>query len=278
MAPVSGGTGSWLSRRASNFTAATLKLAISPAIGGSISVSSGPAEDGEPFPLMRGSHSDSTNVLERRLLPAGAVRQPHSRQPIPSFAAAKSCCAPNMAGDCQCRCTARAGCNPWQILFADETGSRAWLIEHEAGEWPWTYEARQHFALDEAGLTVALSCFNTSTEPMPCGLGQHPYFPCGPETRIDTQVACAWEIDEAVLPVARVPATGRFDLRDRSVCGQELDHGFGGWGRNGAIQRSRPGRSVLEMSSPERAVFPALFATSRRPVRRRTGHAMPMRR
>jgi aldose 1-epimerase len=66
---------------------------------------------------------------------------------------------------------------------------------------------------------------------MPCGLGQHPYFPCTPETVIDTQVSHAWTIDEKVLPVEKVPATGRYDLRDRKVCGQDLDNGFGGWGQ-----------------------------------------------
>ena len=67
-------------------------------------------------------------------------------------------------------------------------------------------------------------------EPMPCGLGQHPYFDCGPETRIDTKVDCAWTIDKRVLPIERVPAEGPYDLRNRrSVCGQDLDNGFGGW-------------------------------------------------
>ena len=103
-------------------------------------------------------------------------------------------------------------------------------LRHDAGEWPWAYEARQEFALDERGLSVRLTCRNASGEPMPCGLGQHPYFPCGPETRIDTEVTHVWTIDEHVLPVAKVPADGRFDLRDRPVCGQDLDHGFGGWG------------------------------------------------
>jgi aldose 1-epimerase len=64
---------------------------------------------------------------------------------------------------------------------------------------------------------------------MPCGLGQHPYFPCGPQTRIDTEVRHVWTIDENVLPVEKAAAEGRFDLRERLVCGQDLDHGFGGW-------------------------------------------------
>ena len=65
---------------------------------------------------------------------------------------------------------------------------------------------------------------------MPCGLGQHPYFNCTSETVIDTEVTHAWTIDEHVLPVEKVVASGRFDLSGRKVCGQGLDHGFGGWG------------------------------------------------
>ena len=86
------------------------------------------------------------------------------------------------------------------------------------------------FRLTGSALSLRLTCTNQSGEPMPCGLGQHPYFPCGPATRIDTAVASVWTIDENVLPVERVPATARFDLTDRLVCGQHLDQGFGGWG------------------------------------------------
>jgi aldose 1-epimerase len=42
-----------------------------------------------------------------------------------------------------------------------------------------------------------------------------------------------------VLPVDKVPADGRYDLRDRLVCGQGLDNGFGGWG--GEARMSDPG-------------------------------------
>jgi aldose 1-epimerase len=74
---------------------------------------------------------------------------------------------------------------------------------------------------------------------MPCGLGQHPYFPCGPETRVDAQVAHAWTVDDKVLPLDKVPAEGRYALKDRLICGQGLDNGFGGWG--GAARMSDPG-------------------------------------
>ena len=125
---------------------------------------------------------------------------------------------------------------------------------HEPGEWPWRYEARQQFTLDPDGLDLALSCTNRSDGPMPCGLGQHPYFPCSAETRLDTEVRWAWTVDEQVLPVERVPAEGRYDLRDRLICGQGLDNGFAGWG--GRARLSTPGAPfTVEIASADARFF-----------------------
>jgi aldose 1-epimerase len=134
---------------------------------------------------------------------------------------------PNMAGD-PSPLHGQGWLNSWAVESAGQQ-SAVLTYRHESGEWPWTYEARQQVALDERGLTLTLTCRNLSEEPMPCGLGQHPYFPCGPETRIDTLVTDAWTVDDKVLPVAKVPAEGRYDLKSRPVCGQGLDNGFGGW-------------------------------------------------
>jgi aldose 1-epimerase len=142
---------------------------------------------------------------------------------------------------------------PWEVVRHARDEAEL-LFRHRPGEWPWAYEARQTFALDAAGLTLVLACTNRSDEPMPCGLGQHPYFLCGPETRLDTGVESVWTIDEKVLPVEKVPAEGRYDLRDRLVCGQALDHGFGGWsGRAVIADPAWPFR--IEMSSPDARFF-----------------------
>jgi len=141
----------------------------------------------------------------------------------------------------------------WEVERCTDDGAEL-VYRHAPGEWPWAYEARQSFALDETGLSLDLSCTNRSDEPMPCGLGQHPYFPCTPETRLDTRVESVWTIDEQVLPVEKVPATGRYDLADRPVCGQDLDHGFGGWsGRAVITDPASPFR--IEMSSPDARFF-----------------------
>ena len=89
---------------------------------------------------------------------------------------------------------------------------------------------------------------------MPCGLGQHPYFPCGPQTRLDTRVTHAWTVDEKVLPVDKIPAHGRYDLKDRLVCGQGLDNGFGGW--SGEARMSDPDWPYdVRLSSPDARFF-----------------------
>jgi aldose 1-epimerase len=200
---------------------------------------------------MRGCHSGSTNVLEAACFPLVPFVN-RIRSSRFTFREREVVLRANMKGDPNVL-HGQGWLSAWNVLFASDEEAEL-VFEHQAGEWPWTYEARQHFRLDAEGLSVELSCFNTSTEPMPCGLGQHPYFLCDPETVLDTRVTHAWEIDEHVLPTRKVPAEGRFDLKDRKVCGQDLDHGFSGWG--GMARMSDPGwPAMLEMSSADARFF-----------------------
>ncbi|RST30008.1 aldose 1-epimerase [Sphingomonas ginkgonis] len=157
--------------------------------------------------------------------------------------------APNMAND-PSPLHGQGWLSEWTVVEADDE-SAVLAYRHEPGEWPWRYDAVQRFMLDPTGLFVLLTCRNLSDTPMPCGLGIHPYFPCDGETLLDTGVTAAWTIDDKVLPVERVPAEGRFDLRQRRICGQNLDNGFDGW--NGqALLRWSDGLSCTIRSSDAR--------------------------
>jgi aldose 1-epimerase len=136
-----------------------------------------------------------------------------------------------------------------------QSGSNAVLsFEHEPGEWPWAYKAHQRFRLEDDALHLHLECLNISDEPMPCGLGFHPYFPCGPGTRIETGVDEVWAVDEHVLPVARMPAAGRYAIGGDPVCGRGLDNGYGGWdGR--ALLTDSDWPYEVELSSPDARFF-----------------------
>jgi aldose 1-epimerase len=200
---------------------------------------------------LRKCNSDSQNVLEAASFPLVPFSN-RIRGGRFTFRGREVRLVPNMAGD-PSPLHGQGWLNPWTVDQATDQ-SAVLTYRHHTGEWPWDYEARQEFALDERGFSVTLACRNVSDEPMPCGLGQHPYFPCGSETRIDTQVTDAWTIDEHVLPVDKVPAQGRFDLRNRLACGQDLDNGFGGWG--GEARMSDPAWPYdVRISSPEAKFF-----------------------
>ena len=215
--------------------AGPLMLELSPAVGGAIAGLdwTGP---GGPLPILRRCGRPLAAVLDSASFPLVPYVN-RIRGGRFAFRGRDVRLAPNMAGD-PSPLHGQGWLSPWAVAESGE--ARAVLrFRNEPGEWPWAYEASQEFALDGRGLSIGLACVNASAGPMPCGLGQHPYFRCGPETEIDTRVTHAWTIDEQVLPVDKVVADGRFDLRERPVCGQGLDHGFGGW--NGEARISDPG-------------------------------------
>jgi aldose 1-epimerase len=209
-----------------SLTAERLRLELSPSIGGSISAFEW-IEDSRTAPILRKCNGPLEKILDAASFPLVPYVN-RIRDGRFTFRGREVRLAPNMPGD-PSPLHGQGWLNPWKVERAEDR--RAVLtFRHEAGEWPWAYEASQEFVLEERRLGIRLTCVNRSEEPMPCGLGQHPYFPCGPETVLDTRVTNAWTIDEHVLPVEKVPADGRFDLRRRPVCSQDLDHGFDGWG------------------------------------------------
>jgi aldose 1-epimerase len=89
---------------------------------------------------------------------------------------------------------------------------------------------------------------------MPCGLGLHPYFPCSAGTRLATSVDHVWTVDDNVLPVARIAATGRYALDGGPICGRDLDNGYDGW--NGRAEIETPGAPFrLILFSPDAPFF-----------------------
>ncbi len=159
--------------------------------------------------------------------------------------------APNMAGD-PSPLHGDGWLGPWLIEMHDEADA-CLFYAHTPAEWPWAYEARQLFQLSETGLNAEISCRNMSAEPMPCGLGFHPYFPCDASTRIDTQVETVWEVDKQVLPTTVVPATEGYALDDQLACARGLDNGYGGWG--GEMRLWNADGSVTHMVSPDAPFF-----------------------
>jgi aldose 1-epimerase len=231
-------------------SAGRLRLQLRPDIGGGISGFT--CTDGqEELPVLRASPAEPTDILQLGSFPlvpwVNRVRGGGFE-----FRGRQIRLTPDLHRD-PSPLHGHGWLNAWEVESADATQA-VLTYRFTGGEWPWPYLARQSFSIYENGLSIRLSCTNESDQPMPCGLGHHPYFACGAETRLDTKVDCTWTIDELVLPVEKAPAEGRFSMSNRAVCGQGLDHGFGGWG--GSTRISDPAWPFrIEFSSPTARFF-----------------------
>ena len=205
--------------------AGTLELQLAPAIGGAIARFDH-VDGGRRTLVLRPSPQPLRSVLEAASFPLVPFVN-RIRGGEFEFRGRQVRLEPNMAGD-PSPLHGQGWLAPWEVERSSECEAEL-LFDHEPGEWPWMYQSRQYFALDAAGLQTRISCRNTGDEPMPCGLGIHPYFTCGAGTRICTGVEHVWTVDDRVLPIDRVAATGRYDIADSPACGRGLDNGFGGW-------------------------------------------------
>lgn len=139
----------------------------------------------------------------------------------------------------------------WTVADAGEAFAEL-VFDHPAGEWPWAYRARLKVVLEDRGMTTTLEAQNLSPDIMPCGLGLHPYYPCDRFTELDAAVQAVWTIDDEIMPVERVPATARYGLRSRPVCGQGLDNGYDGWSGEATISWPNKGRALRLTSDARR--------------------------
>ena len=227
-----------------------LELRLSPSIGGAIS--SFRWKDGaRERAILRESNTPLQKVLDASCFPLVPFVN-RIRGGCFTFRGRQVRLSPNMAGD-PSPLHGQGWTSPWRVDSSSEAQA-VLQFDHRPGEWPWAYQARQHFQLEANALHLRLTCRNTSDEPMPCGLGFHPYFQCGAGTRIQTEVQHVWTVDKDVLPVARMPAEGRYAIGDDPVCGRGLDNGYDGWSGR-ALLTDPDWPFEIELSSPQARYF-----------------------
>lgn len=202
-----------------------MMLELDPPVGGSIAnfIWEG---DGVRAPILRESRDPLRSVLDAACFPLVPFCN-RIRGGCFEFRGRTVRLSPNMPGD-PSPLHGQGWISAWTAEEQSDTEA-VLRFGHPPGEWPWAYEASQHFRLAGDSLWLRIGCRNASDEPMPCGLGFHPYFPCGPGTLIQTFVDEVWTVDEQVLPVERTTPSGRYDITDSPICGRRLDNGYGGW-------------------------------------------------
>jgi aldose 1-epimerase len=129
---------------------------------------------------------------------------------------------------------------PWTV--AAHGADRAELVlDHDARErqreWPYSYRARQVFALTPEALRVDVEVVNRDGRPMPLSFGLHPYFPMTPNAALTTRLAGMWENDEAMLPSGVVPVPRDLDFdAGRRLADVLVDACFSEWGGEATLR------------------------------------------
>ena len=129
---------------------------------------------------------------------------------------------------------------PWDVLDS-EVGSIRLIYRHAAGAWPWVYEATQIFAVVDDRLRIDLSLTNASDEPMPAGLGLHPYFPVTGDTRVNLPATGVWALGEDEIPTMLEPVGGVFDWSEGPHVADApfVDHCYSGWDGRAELTNAR---------------------------------------
>lgn len=209
-----------------SLVAGRLALDLAPAAGGSIArfgvdgkdvlrpmsvqaVASGKGNEAAAYPLV----PYSNRIANGRLIVAGRTYQ------LP----------PNWPG-VDHPMHGEGWANPWQVARQDRTSADL-IHEHDGKSgWPFRYRARQSFRLDDEALTVGLSIENHEDQPVPAGLGLHPFFARNAETGLAFRAGSVWLADREVLPTERIAVPEAWDFaQPRRVGDVVLDNCFEGW-------------------------------------------------
>lgn len=127
---------------------------------------------------------------------------------------------------------------PWRVAQRHSREAVLMLDWPGGGAWPWPMQSEQRLRLLSRNvLQMDLRVTNTGAEPMPAGLGWHPYFKADAGVTLRTRARWMQMAGADGLPTGlAVPppalAEGR-TVNVQSLLG--LDNGFGGWSGDAAL-------------------------------------------
>jgi len=139
---------------------------------------------------------------------------------------------------------------PWRIVDSSAIDLVLALDHPGDDDWPFAFEARQHFSLSPQGFSARLQLSNAGSIEQPVGLGWHPYFTRRERSRLHVELSARWEADATRLPTRKVAQPGI----DADLAHLDFDHCFEGW-RGPARIRDERFSLRLESSLPYLVVY-----------------------
>ncbi len=136
--------------------------------------------------------------------------------------------APNLAGEA-CPIHGDAWLAPWRV---ETVGDRTITLGHEGEIGPYRYAAQVSYAIEDGALVTRMGAEHRGREPLPYGLGLHPWFVREPGTRLHAPAKAMWLEGKGHLPLERVPLTDAraHDFRTPARLPRNwVNNGFDGW-------------------------------------------------
>jgi aldose 1-epimerase len=135
---------------------------------------------------------------------------------------------------------------PWQVAAQTDSSIRLALESHAFDGNPYHYRGTQTFTLLPNGLSIELEVTHLGEQPLPYGLGLHPYFVRNAATRLRAKTDGVWLSDADAIPTTH---TGAFpptwDYNTPSPLeGPLIDNCFTGWDGEAVIAYPDRGLSL----------------------------------
>ncbi len=141
--------------------------------------------------------------------------------------------------------------SPWEV--AERGPGRLVLRLRSRAIPPFDYEAKQVITLADATLDVELSLKHLGTDPLPYGLGQHPWFIRTPGVRVTAKATGVWLEQPPAFPpkTEAAPIPEKWDFNTpRALPDDFFDNGFAGWDGRAHIEWTDRGLAVDMRADP----------------------------
>lgn len=131
---------------------------------------------------------------------------------------------------------------PWQVLEAGDTFALLSFEHRPDLSWPFAFDCSQAFRLGPDALELTLGGTNQSDQPVPFGLGWHPFFVKRPHSHVQFRAGGRWEMGADKLPTHRTASQGL----DADCARLVVDHCYDSW--HGEV-RLRDARMSVRITS-----------------------------
>ena len=118
----------------------------------------------------------------------------------------------------------------WRVGEQDASTVRLHHV-HQSQKSPFRYRAEQLFRLRPGRVSIEISVTHEGAEPMPYGIGLHPWFPRPSDTWLALSATTVFAPDDTLLPRGPEPVSGTRDFKSgrRAEDAVPLNGCFAGW-------------------------------------------------